>query len=253
MNNTPKIIIQARVGSTRLPSKMTLPFHKGEGIFSVLVDRLLTRFNKNDIILATSDSAKDDVLEQIASDKGIRCHRGSENDVLQRFIDTALHFGAKKVIRVCADNPFLDLNSLEILYNEMICNDIDYIAFATSEHMPTIKTHYGFWAEGTTISTLQKVKELTDETLYHEHVTNYIYTNPDSFKIKLMPIPQIIEKHKKLRLTIDTANDFETQKTIFNAIIENNPGFTAEDICAYLDQNPGYYDTMEQEIKKNQK
>lgn len=253
MNTNPKIIIQARVGSTRLPSKMILPFYMEEGIFSVLVDRLLSSFDKNDIILATSDSAKDDVLEHIASGKGIGCHRGSENDVLQRFIDSALHFGAEKIIRVCADNPFLDITSLRILFNELIDNDMDYIAFATSEHIPTIKTHYGFWAEGTTIGTLQKVKELTNEALYHEHVTNYIYSHPNLFKIKLMTIPEEIERHQRLRLTIDTANDFDIQKSIFKAIYEANPSFTVEDVCDYLDKNPEYYNTMESEIKKNQK
>lgn len=253
MNSIPKIIIQARVGSTRLPSKMILPFYKEEGIFSILTDRLLSEFDRNNIILATSNSAKDDVLEQIASSKKIHCYRGSESDVLQRFIDAASHFDAKKIIRVCADNPFLDLPSLRNLYNNLESNDLDYIAYATSSNTPTIKTHYGFWAEGTCIDTLQKIKEATTESLYHEHVTNFIYTHPDLFKIKLMTIPIEIENHQRLRLTIDTANDFAIQKSIFKAIFEEKPSFTAKDVCNYLDKNPEYYTTMENEIIKNQK
>ncbi len=253
MNTSPKIIIQARVGSTRLPSKMVLPFYEGEGIFSVLVSRILCSFDKSDVILATSDSTKDDVLEQIASKKGILCHRGSESDVLQRFIDAATYFGAEKIIRVCADNPFLDIPSLKHLFDELKNCEMDYLAYATSEQTPTIKTHYGFWAEGTTLDTLLRIKAFTDENLYHEHVTNYIYSHPESFKIRFMAIPKKIEDHKRLRLTIDTENDFAIQKEIYDSIYKEKPSFAATDVCDFLDKNPDYYTIMEKEITKNQK
>lgn len=253
MNTAPKIIIQARIGSTRLPNKTILPFYKGNGIFSVLTDRLLSEFGGIDIILATSDLAKDDILEHIASSKQIQCYRGSENDVLQRFIDAASHFGAEKIIRVCADNPFLDIPSLRHLYNEMASNDLDYLSFATSTGIPAIKTHFGFWAEATSLDALLKVKELTKDILYHEHVTNFIYTHPDSFNIKLMTIPKEIENHQQIRLTIDTEDDFAIQKSIFETIFEEKKSFNAKDVCEFLDRNPKYYATMENEIKKNQK
>ena len=104
-----KIIIQARTGSTRLPQKMILPFYENEGIFSLLLKKLTITFDKNDIILATSVNENNDVLVEIAERYGIKYFRGSENDVLQRFIDAAKEFNAENIIRVCADNPFLDI------------------------------------------------------------------------------------------------------------------------------------------------
>lgn len=105
--NEAKIIIQARTGSTRLPQKMILPFYESEGIFSLILKRLTSIIDKNNIILATSTNENNDVLTDIAKEYGVNYFRGSENDVLQRFIDAANEFNAKKIIRVCADNPFL--------------------------------------------------------------------------------------------------------------------------------------------------
>ena len=114
--NDIKIIIQARTGSTRLPQKMILPFYENEGIFSLILNRLTSNFKKENIILATSSNPNNDVLAEIARRYGINCFRGSENDVLQRFIDAANQFNATKIIRVCADNPFLDMDFLNFLF-----------------------------------------------------------------------------------------------------------------------------------------
>lgn len=249
----PKIIIQARIGSTRLPKKMILPFYESQGIFSILLQRISKRINKSDIILATSVNAENDILDNIAKENEVACFRGSENDVLQRFIDAAEHYNSNMIIRVCADNPFLDINCLEKLYHEFANFQCDYLAFKTSEGIPTIKTHYGFWAEAVRIDALKRIKFLTDENLYHEHVTNYIYSHPNEFKIVLNSIPQEIEKNHNLRLTIDTEKDFEIQKEIFDHIYRDNKDFSCQDVCKYLINNQKYFTIMKEEILKNQK
>ena len=251
--NEAKIIIQARTGSTRLPQKMILPFYENEGIFSLILKRLTSAINKEDIILATSTNVNNDVLENIAKNNGVNCFRGSENDVLQRFIDAANEFNAKKIIRVCADNPFLDLEFLNFLLDNFKKSDYDYMSFMTSHGTPTIKTHYGFWAEAVTLNALKKVKSMTDENLYHEHVTNFIYANPNDFNIKFFNIPEEIDSHDDIRLTIDTKIDFDTQKEIFNIIYKKNPSFNSSDVVAFLNENQQYMKIMRDEILKNQK
>ena len=252
MNNT-KIIIQARTGSTRLPRKMILPFYENEGIFSLLLKKLTSAFDKKDIILATSTNPNNDVLVEIAERYEVNYYRGSENDVLQRFIDAANHFDAKKIIRVCADNPFLDVEYLNFLLDKFQDADYDYISFSTSKGTPTIKTHYGFWAEAVTLNALEKVKSLTDENLYHEHVTNFIYANPDVFSIKFFNIPEEIDSHNDIRLTIDTKIDFDIQKEIFNKIYNEKRDFNAFDVLNFLNVNNEYLRVMREEISKNQK
>lgn len=248
-----KIIIQARTGSTRLPQKMILPFYENEGIFSLILKRLTSIIDKNNIILATSTNENNDVLTDIAKEYGVNYFRGSENDVLQRFIDAANEFNAKKIIRVCADNPFLDLEFLNFLLDNFKKSDYDYMSFMTSKGIPIIKTHYGFWAEAVTLNALKKVKSMTDENLYHEHVTNFIYANPNDFNIKFFNIPEEIDSHDDIRLTIDTKIDFDTQKEIFNIIYKKNPSFNSSDVVAFLNENQQYMKIMRDEILKNQK
>ena len=248
-----KIIIQARTGSTRLPQKMILPFYENEGIFSLLLKKLTITFDKNDIILATSVNENNDVLVEIAERYGIKYFRGSENDVLQRFIDAAKELNAENIIRVCADNPFLDVFYIELLLEKFEQFNCDYLSYITSDGTPSIKTHYGFWAEAVKLSALEKVRELTDENLYHEHVTNFIYANRDIFDVNFFEIIPQIDRHKDIRLTIDTQVDFDTQKEIFSRLNNYIPNFTSLNVIDFLEDNPHYLEIMKNEILKNQK
>ena len=252
MTNT-KIIIQARTGSTRLPRKMILPFYEGEGIFSLLLKKLTSTFDKKDIILATSDNENNDVLVEIAKGYGINHFRGSENDVLQRFIDAANEFKADKIIRVCADNPFLDVFYIKLLLEKFEQFNCDYLSYITSDGTPSIKTHYGFWAEAVKLSALEKVKSLTDENIYHEHVTNFIYANRNLFDVNFFEIIPEIDRHKDIRLTIDTQVDFDIQKEIYSKLNNYIPNFTSLNVVDFLEDNPHYLDIMKNEILKNQK
>ena len=251
--NDVKIIIQARTGSTRLPQKMILPFYENEGIFSLLLKKLTSVFDKNDIILATSVNENNDILVETAKQYGINYFRGSENDVLQRFIDAAKEFNAENIIRVCADNPFLDTFYIELLIEKFEKFNCDYLSYITSEGTPSIKTHYGFWAEAVKLSALEKVRELTDENLYHEHVTNFIYANRDIFDVNFFEIIPEIDRHKDIRLTIDTQVDFDTQKEIFSRLNNYIPNFTSLNVIDFLEDNPHYLEIMKNEILKNQK
>ena len=252
MNNT-KIIIQARTGSTRLPQKMILPFYENEGIFSLLLKKLTSSFDKNDIILATSLNENNGVLVEIAKHHGVNYYRGSENDVLQRFIDAAKEFDAENIIRVCADNPFLDVFYIELLIEKFENFNCDYLSYVTSDGTPSIKTHYGFWAEAVKLSALEKVRELTDENLYHEHVTNFIYANREIFDVNFFKIIPEIDRHKDIRLTIDTQVDFDIQKEIYARLNSYIPNFTSLNVIDFLEDNPHYLEIMKNEILKNQK
>lgn len=245
-------IIQARLGSTRLPGKILLPFFEGKSILALLIDKL-KQFEGTKILLATSLDSVNDPLEEITKDYEIDCFRGSENDVLQRFIDAADKFNASKIIRICSDNPFLDVNSINQLIDFVTNNPrYDYVSFNVNG-IPSIKTHYGFWTEYVTLDALKKVESLTTEPLYHEHVTNYIYSHPESFNFYLLDTPSILLSHNKVRLTIDTESDFKNAQAIYNDLIKTSLYPTIEQVVYYLDNHSLYYKTMEQEILKNSK
>ena len=126
----------------------------------VLLDLLIEKLRSvpdTNIILATSTSSTDNQLEVFAKDKNIDLFRGSESDVLERFIKAAEQFKAKQLIRVCSDNPFLELKSIKELILYVKENpEYDYVSFNVNG-TPSIKTHYGFWTEYVTLDTLHKV------------------------------------------------------------------------------------------------
>ena len=175
------IVIQARTGSTRLPNKMLLPFYASKGILELLLEKLRNSFNNLPIIVATTTNNRDDVIVELCLKNKIKYFRGSENNVLQRFIDVANKFSLTKIIRVCADNPFLSMEALSVLISKFPNSDLDYMSFQTSNRVPVIRTQYGFWTEAVTLIALKRIKKQTNSLNFLEHVTNYIY---DHHKVK---------------------------------------------------------------------
>lgn len=244
-------IVQARMGSSRLPNKILLPFYKDKCILDLLVEKL-QQVPGTQIVIATSTNANNDILEERCKRLGIQCFRGSENDVLQRFIDAAEAADAEKIIRICSDNPFLELGSIIRLVEAARMSDCDYLSFNVNGS-PSIKTHYGFWAEYTTLRALKKVASKTSDKLYHEHVTNYIYSHPDEFAIEWIEGPIILNGRDDIRLTCDTVDDFNSAKEIYAKLCAENPFPKIEDVVHYLDQHSEYKEKMIEQIKNNSK
>lgn len=151
------IIIQARMGSTRLPNKMILPYWEKEGILSILLKRIKNGLPKIPVIVATTCKVQDDVIEDISFKENVLVFRGNENDVLKRFIDAANTYSVTKIVRICADNPFLDIEELSLLVSEYENMNVDYFSYITSTKIPSIKTHYGLWGEAVSLSALEYI------------------------------------------------------------------------------------------------
>ena len=245
------IILQARTGSTRMPEKVILPFYKDKSILDLLLEKV-ERF-EFPVVLATTTNPCDDRICELAARHQVSVFRGSENDVLDRFIQAAQQFGFSKIIRVCADNPFLDLEDIKILIAEFEKSDADYLSFQLAGNKPSILTHFGFWTEAVKLDALKKAQELTSDKLYHEHVTNFIYGNPQLFNVQFIPANAIVFSRTDIRMTLDTPEDFEIQKEIFAAISKEKPNFAIPEIVNWLDQHPEILKKMKEEIRKNQK
>lgn len=245
------IIIQARTGSTRMPEKVILPFYQDQSI----LDLLLEKVKKLDVplVLATTVNPSDDRICALAEKHEVTVFRGSENDVLERFIQAAQQNNFSKIIRVCADNPFLDLTGMQSLVNEFEQSDADYLSFQLAGNKPSILTHFGFWTEAVRLDALEKAQGLTAEKLYHEHVTNFIYGNPNLFNVQFIQADPLVFSRTDIRMTLDTMEDFEIQKQIFAAISMENPNFAILEIVRWLDRHPEILELMKTEILKNQK
>ena len=250
------IIIQARMGSSRLPGKMLMPFYKNLTILEIIILNLLDFFNSDQIIIATTTNASDNEIAQLGKKLNVNTFRGDENDVLKRFIDAAEYFSAPTIIRVCADNPFLQAKEVKCLYNEYmkLSAPVDYFSFAFPDNTPVIKSHLGLFAEITTLAALKKIMAYTEDSLYHEHVTNYMYANSDRFKIAFTALPENLKNRKDLRMTIDTREDFNLLKVVFGKLVSaNDYHIPTAKIISYIDNNNNVLSTMADEIRKNSK
>jgi len=239
------IIIQARLSSTRLPNKILLDFCDGKTILEILYERIKKNIDIP-VIIATTTNVKDTQLVELLKGKNVLYYRGSESDVLSRFIDTAEYFKLTHIIRICSDNPFLYIDYIKVLVETLRqYNDLDYISYKIADK-PSILTHYGFFAELASMNALYIANE-SKEKQYHEHVTNYIYAHEDDFKIKWISAEKIIED-SNIRLTVDDETDFMITKSIYKQTGEN---FDPESIIKYVNNKPDIKQLMEQQIKKH--
>lgn len=251
MSNKIAFFIQARTGSSRLPNKVLLPFYNKETILDIIINKLQDNFKNIPIILCTSTALNDKKIEIYCNQKGIYCFRGDETNVLKRFVDAAIVYNTETIIRICADNPFLDILFLKNLikyYNKN--QNADYWSYKTSIQTPVIRTHFGFFAEIVTTKALLEVLKQTKDKMYLEHVTNYIYSST-SFSIKLKMLPSYLKNRTDLRFTIDDKEDFDLMKKLYCYYKENNCNL--EKTIYLVDDNPTYHKKMNENIKKYSK
>lgn len=246
------IIVQARMSSTRLPGKILKPFYGTLTLIETLLATLHTVANVK-VVIATTDNPNDDKLCDFLLRKGENVIRGSETDVLDRFIVSAEKYGIEGIVRICSDNPFLSLEGIVNLINKAKTSEADYIGFRINDK-PSILTHFGFWGEYVKLSALKRVATLTPiHSPAHEHVTYYVYTNPDEFKCEWIDCPKFLQGREDIRLTIDTIEDFQNAAKVYSAMMRKSQNFTLQDVVNYLDENEEIKESMTKKIQENKK
>ena len=203
------IILQARMGSSRLPGKILMRLGK-----QTLIDHIFFRlsFLKHAVkaVLATSVSSNDDVVEKYCIERNISCFRGSELNVLERYYLCAKQYGFKHIVRLTGDNPFPDMEELDRLIDFFYAEQLEYAnSFAS---LPV-----GVGAEIFTYQALEKCYVHGKQEHHLEHVNEYMIEHPEIFKSNILSTPAS-KNHPEIRLTIDTPEDYK--KACF--IIENS-------------------------------
>lgn len=246
------IIVQARVGSTRLPRKVLKPVFQSKSILDIILERFSTV--SYPLVLATSVAPADDDIVAVAEKHGVDCFRGSEQNVLKRFVDTTNRYGFDFVIRVCADNPFLSLGLFDQLMDEAEARafDFDYLSFAYLSK-PTILTHFGFFTELVRVEALRKALVQTSEAIFQEHVTNYIYKHPDKFRVERIELAADFVVDPNIRMTVDTAQDFDLASALYQKLMDTYGNIELDAINDYLAKHPQVLIKMKQQIQLNEK
>jgi len=186
----------------------------------------------DEVILATSNLAQDDVLVEIAEENNINVFRGSESDVLKRYYDAALKINADIIIRICADNPFIDPYEIDRLVKFFLNTDCDY-AF---NHQNKLNSNYadGFGAEIFSWFVLNKINSLAKQSAHREHITLYLWEKKHSFIMKPVPAPKNLS-YPNFKFDIDIPEDKNKMDLIVNNGATINS--TAEEIINIFQQN----------------
>ena len=202
------IIIQARMGSGRLPGKTMLPL-AGHRMLHHVVARLERAPIAGPLIVATSDQPTDDFICSFTGSTRTLCFRGSEEDVLSRFWGAAHDLDVKYIIRATADNPLVWEGAVAHLGHWIDEIGCDYITY--NPDMPT-----GLGVELFTKKALRKAHKETTDPKHREHVTPYIYMNEEMFDVVRISPPKEIQG--QFRLTVDTLDDYELMKQVYERL-----------------------------------
>jgi spore coat polysaccharide biosynthesis protein SpsF (cytidylyltransferase family) len=254
MNRTTGIIIQARKSSSRFPGKILLPFYKEESILDIILKKLSNIIHEIPVIVATSTNpADDEIVDSVTKYPEIKIFRGDEQNVLNRFIEAARKYRLTSVIRLCSDNLFVDTELIKSLIVNAGSDKWDYVSFKIAGDIPVIKSHQGFYTEWISLKTLEKVSNMTKEKIYIEHVTNFIYSHPDIFKVRLDPAPQILYNLNGLRLTIDTAIDFTNSQIVYSKLADAKQEISYQNVLGIVLSDVKLMDSMREQIRLNSK
>ena len=223
-------IIQARMGSTRLPGKVLLDI-MGKPLLAHIIDRILeSKLVNSNIILATTTNPADHVLVDFANENHLDCFIGSEEDVLDRFYQAAKQAGADIIVRITADDPFKDPEIMDKIIQIMIDDNFDYVS-------NTIKPTYpeGLDIEVFSFESLERAWKESKKTSEREHVTPYIWNHPDLFK--LYNVKNDVDL-SSMRWTLDTDKDLEFTKAVYERLYVPGKTFLMRDILTILNDEP---------------
>jgi len=252
-------VIQARMGSTRLPNKVLLDL-EGKTILEHVVERVGKSELVDEVIVATTISYEDIEIVKLLSDESIRVFCGSEDDVLDRYYQVAKLIKPEHIVRITADCPMIDPDIIDKTIDLHLYQGSDYTCNTLNETFPD-----GLDAEIFTYEALEKAWKEARLTSEREHVTPYIRKHKEIFKISGL---ENKENLSQKRWTLDEFDDYNFLKIVFKNVYVNNPNFRMKDILKYLRENPnverinnqiirnkGYIKSMKEdrEIKINSK
>ena len=206
-------IIQARMGSTRLPGK-TLADICGKPLLQHLIERVKRAETLDEIVVATSDKRRDRPIIELANKCGVSSFAGSEEDVLDRFMKAAEKFRADVIVRICADNPLTDPCEIDKLFCFHLETGADY-SYNNQPHPKGLPDGVG--AEALNMETLRKVHKLATEQQRREHVTSSILENPGMFHIERLDADPSLRR-PEIKVDVDTIEDLQFVRKVFQQL-----------------------------------
>mgnify|MGYP005647246793 FL=1 len=235
------IIVQTRMGSTRLPGKVLMKADETNLMLDYSVNQLKHSKNSDKIIIATSNLKRDDLIEEHCKNLNIDYFRGDEQDVLDRHYQCAKKFSLSHIVRIPSDKPLIDPQIVDSIIEFFKGNDFDYVANFEIIQKDNSLIFNSTYPSGTEVEIFSfnalemawKNAKTPDE---REHVTPHFYLNRKNFKLKHI---QQSENLSHFRWSLDYENDMHLIREIIKRI--SNRPILLNDIIQLLDNNPQLY------------
>lgn len=221
-------VVQARMGSTRLPGKVLMELG-GERVLCRVVNRLRRSTTLAEVVIATTESKRDNVLVQFCRDCGFPIFRGSEDDVLDRYYRTAAAYEADAVVRVTSDCPLIDPNLVDQVIKKFLATNADYASNVLVRTFPR-----GLDCEVFAASSLERVWRAAIEPHQREHVTPFFYESPHLFRIASVTGER---DYSQYRWTLDTPEDLRLIRAIYSSF-DDRDDFGWQEAIALMQRAP---------------
>lgn len=229
-------IIQARMGSTRLPGKVMMKL-QGKTVLDHVISRVKQSKEIDTIVIATTTKSDDATIAEEANRLNVKCFRGLEEDVLSRYYYAAKENKADVIVRITSDCPLIDSKVIDeaVLKFKALyaANAVDYLSNSIERTYPR-----GLDIEIVPFNKLEEAFNNADKPYQREHVTPYFYENPDRFTL----VNYLNDAdYSYYRLTLDTPEDFELITKIYEELYHGQHDFYLKELLELFERQPELY------------
>lgn len=231
--NKKKIVstIEARFASTRLPGKTLLKIC-GKPTLELIIERLQRSRFIDEIVVATTVNPDCDAIEELAKKLEVRCFRGSEEDLLDRVLRAAKAYNADIIVEITGDETLIDPEIVDETIQFYLQNDFAYVSNVLNRRYPR-----GLDTQVFAVSVLEEVSKLTNDPADRENVSLYIYEHSEKYKLGSVEAPEELN-HPDWRWTLDTKEDFEFLKAVYEALYPVKKDFDSYDVLEFIREKP---------------
>jgi spore coat polysaccharide biosynthesis protein SpsF len=225
------VVIQARTSSARLPGKVLMDI-EGQPMLLRQLRRLRKGIKVGKLVVATSEDASDDPIEELCSENGFTCFRGPLDDVMGRFILLGREHRIDYLVRVGGDDPLIDPECCNFLVDIQLRERYDFIYASNRSGWP-----YGCAAELISRAALEEIHQRTSRPLYLEHTIPFFFDFPQEFNIYRAEAPKSINRPEYC-FSVDYLEDIELIRTIFRMLKSEGDYFPLAKVIELIDNNP---------------
>lgn len=226
-------IIQARMGSTRLPGKVLMDL-AGEPMLARVVKRTKRAQMLDDVVVGTTVEPADEAIVCLCSERRWNFFRGSQEDVLDRYYHAAIAHGADVVVRITSDCPLIEPEIVDSVVREFLqSGDAAYV----SNTLPPRTFPRGLDVEVISFTALARAWREDDNPTWREHVTPYIYCHPEKFVLKAV---MNTDDFSHMRWTVDTIEDLVFVRKVYDYF--GHDAFSWRDVLGLLEEHPEWLD-----------